>query len=372
MNNKGKELLKYMSLTWSSLIQARRGISATEFERRQDERALIGTHSSNPWYQMEMFNRYNLPQGFQWPGGLRGHIFFTRPDCNIVDLENKALPIREKLRGRSGFISFLEEDVDNVESIKNPVNKVVIKQLQHNTGHPSAFMPVFSNTFRGYTPEDQTLDTVEKGDTLHGIRLVYAKHSMNSRTSGTFTLTFQDLRDFPVYKTLCLWTDYIEAVFLGDHSPNEYYIKSGIIDYAVAMYYIVTRDHVGPEVEASRGILNKGALEIVYWEKLLGVFPITRPDSSFATETSRFTYPEFSVQFKYSIKSKSSILDPYVLSELNSLSALHHRKPKTIADNSFNVGDGWTDTGHPFVSNPIVQKYNGKFFLSWNIHDSAI
>jgi len=361
-----------MPITWSQLVNAKQGITNTEFYRRQDERALVGTNSSDPLRQMEMFNRFYLSEGDQWTGGLRGHIFFTRPDCNIMDIDKKSLPLREKLRGRSGFAAFLDENVDDVESMKNPVNKAVVKQLQHNTGHPTAFMPIFSNTFRGYTPEDQVLETVDKGDTLHGIRLSYAKHSFHSRSSGTFTLTFRDTKEFPVYKTICIWTDYIEAVYLGDHSPNEYYIKSGIVDYAVAMYYIVTRDYVGPEVEASKGYLHAGALEIVYWEKLLGVFPITRPDSSFATTTETFSYPELSVQFKYSMKSKSSVLDPYILSELNQLSALHHRRPKEISPPTLIVEkDKYADIGHPFVTTPLVQKYNGKFFLSWTIHDSA-
>jgi hypothetical protein len=360
-------------LTWSDIISAKSGITNSEFATRQDERAMVGDHSSNPWYHLEMFNRFYLPEGFLWPGGLRGHIFFTRPDCNLMDIENKALPLREKLRGRSGFSAFIEENSNSVEGIKNAANKVAMKQLQQNTGHPSAFMPIFSNTFKGYTPEDQVLDTVEKGDTLHGIRLSYAKHSMNSRSSGTFTLNFHDTKDFPLYKTVALWTDYIEAVFLGDHSPNEYYIKTGIVDYAVAMYYVVTRDHIGPDIEASGGAISSGALEVVYWEKLLGVFPITRPDSAFATTVDQFTYPEFSIQFKYSMKSKSSVLDPYILSELNKLSALHHRKPNTVAEPTYKIGNtGWTDMGYPFVSNPIVQKYAGKYFLSWNIHESAI
>jgi hypothetical protein len=359
-------------LTWSDIVSARSGLTNSEFSLRQDERALIGNHASNPWFHLEMFNRYYLPEGFLHPGGLRGHIFFTRPDCNLMDIDNKALPLREKLRGRSGFSAFIEENSDSVEGIKVTANKVVMKQLQQNTGHPSAFMPSLSNGVKGYTPEDQVLDTVEKGDTLHGMRLSYAKHSMNSRTSGTITLNFADTRDFPIYKTIALWTDYIEAVFLGDHAPNEYYIKSGILDYAVAMYYVVTRDHIGPEIQQSGGIINKSALEIVYSEKLLGVFPITRPDSAFATTIDQFAYPEFSVQFKYSMKSKSGILDPYILSELNKLSALHHQKPNTIADNSYRIGNtGYVDMGYPFVSNPIIQKYAGKYFLSWNIHDSA-
>lgn len=363
---------RYMALTWSQLIKSRSGLTNNEFAIRQDERAMIGSHSSNPTTHMHMFNRFYLPEGFLWPGGLKGYIFITRPDCNIMDISKKSLPLAEKLRGRSGFASFLDENVDNIESIKNPINKYVLMQLQANTGFPSAFMSVFTNTCKGYTPEDQVLDTMEKGDTLHGIRLSYGRHSTNSRTSGTISLTFQDTRDFPVYKTICIWTDYIESVFLGDHSPADHYIKLGMVDYAVSLYYIVTRDHVGPEVEASKGFLNEGALEIVYWEKLLGVFPITRPDSSFGTTVGQLTYPEFSVQFKYSIKSKSGVLDPYILAELNKLSALHHKKPNQVAPNTFKVGEGWADMGHPFVSNPIVQKYNGKFFLSWNIHDSAI
>lgn len=384
--------------TWADLVRnPRRGLSNTEFANRQDSLALTTGNQSE---HMEMFNRFYMPEGQLYlDGGFRGYLFFTRPDCNLMDIESKWLNTRPGLMGSSAITPLLDGYKQGVAGAQNIVNKYAIMQLQHNTGFPSAFMPIFTNTVRGYTPQDQSIGSVEKGNTNHGAKIKYGTHSIASRSSGTFNLTFEDTKYLPVYKTLSVWTDYIEKVYLGDHSPNPYYIQNGVIDYAVSVFYIVTRNYVDGIATWNResdidganlikvenplnakvpiqNLSNPNALEIVYWEKLVGVFPKTRPDSAFATTPGEYSKPTYNVEFEYSMKSKSSILDPYVLSELNTLSKLHHslsRRGKSMVGvpNSYtqkvNGRSVGTEMANPFVSVPIVERARGTYYLSWNI-----
>lgn len=335
--------------------------SLESFADNEDGRALLipgkqlssgdSTSTEGNIHHLTKINRFNLPEGFLFPSGLRGYIFMSRPDLNIYDEKNlTALQMNSSTASRIGFR----------ELIKNgtAVDKENISMLQQNTGFPSPYMPIFTNFCKGYSPEDQVLDSYEKGETHHGMKVKYGKHAMHSRSSGTFTLTLTDSKFFPVYKALALWTDYIEMVFMGDMTPKDTYIKNGILDYAVSMYYIVTK--------------NDGT-EIVYWEKLLGVFPKNRPDSAFATTKDQLTFPEYTVQFEYAMKSKSGVLDPVVLSDMNALSAFA-KKDRTdsamsLLDNTstyYPTYDLVNDTiGTPLVNAPKVEFINGRFLLRW-------
>lgn len=302
-------------------------------------------------HHLTKFNRFDLPEGFLWGGGHRGYIFMTRPDLNLFDEQNLTqLNMNNQTASRLAFREIARNGTT--------VDKENLAMLQQNTGFANAYMPIFTNLSKGYSPEDQVLDTLEKGETHHGMKIKYGKHAGHSRSAGTFTLTLTDTKFYPVYKTLAIWTDYIEMVFLGDMKPKDYYIKYGILDYAVSLYYLVTR--------------SDGA-EIVYWEKLQGVFPKNRPDSAFATNKGEFTYPEYNVQFEYAMKSKSGILDPVVLSELNGISGFAKKARsdevmKLLDDTGsyYSTYNREDDThGVPLVNAPKVEMSKGKFYLRW-------
>jgi hypothetical protein len=238
------------------------------------------------------------------------------------------------------------------------VDKENLAMLQQNTGFPNAYMPIFTNFCTGFSPEDQSLDTLEKGETHHGMKIKYGKHAIHSRSAGSFSLTLHDSKFLPVYKTIALWTDYIEMVFLGDMAPKDYYIEHGILDYAVSMYYLVTK---------------ADGSELVYWEKLQGVFPKNRPDSAFATTKDQLSHSEYTINFEYAMKSKSGILDPVVLSELNTISGFAKKSRSDqvmkLLDETgsyYPSYDRVNDTiGVPLVNAPKIELSNGRFYLRW-------
>jgi hypothetical protein len=310
------------------------------------------TDTDGNLHHLRKINRFDLPEGFNFLGGLRGYIFMTRPDLNIWDIKNngQALSLAPSNASKVGLRELMTNGT--------PVDKENLSALQQNSGFPSPYMPIFTNFCKGYSPEDQMLDVVELGETHHGMKVKYGKHLMHSRSTGTFSLTLQDTKFLSVYKNIAVWTDYIEMAFLGDISPKDYYIKQGILDYAVSLFYLVTK---------------QDGSELVYWEKLLGVFPKSRPDSAFATTKDQLSFPEYSVQFEYSLKSRSSVLDPVVLSEMNTLAGFAKKDRSTavgsVLDNINSYFPAYDAANHtigiPFVNAPKIEFINGKFYLRW-------
>jgi len=321
--------------SFGSILEASLGkLNLTKFNDTIDREALLAGEGST---HISKFNRFDLPESSLFMNGLRGYIFFTRPDLNII--------------ANNGVLNrAFENDAGYRELYKNGtyIDKMLISSLQQDTDFNSPYLPVLTNQVKGYNPEDQTLDSVEKGDTHHGSKLKYGKHSIHSRTAGSFSLAIEETTYLSVYKLISIWTDYIEKIFLGDTDPKDIYIKNAILDYAVSMFYVATKLDIA---------------EIVYWEKLAGVFPNSRPDSAFATTKGQITPPEYSLQFQYSLKSKSSVLDPHVLSEINTLS----RTTKGKIAGAYRTYDLKNNSiGQIYVNAPMIERLNNKFYLRWS------
>lgn len=334
------------------------------FQRNQNVAAMI-EKDPNRSYQdyLALINRYDLPEGFAYLDGLRGYVFITRPDLNLFTSKNV-------LNDRASTILGFNEFAGSKRG-PDPINLYMAKMLQRNTGYPSSFILPMTNKCKGYSPDDQRLDVLEFGESMHGIRMKYGRHSIASRTSGNISITFEDDKYLTIYKLVSLWMEYIELVYLGDLSPTNDNIKQNILDYAVSLFFLVVRN-TGEPVPVSPGAkATKCAYEIVFWEKLTGVFPSSRPDSSFAYNREQFINPEFTVQFEYAMRSKSGFLDPMVLSEFNTMNKWQHSLSSDIIPSytQFTSADGSgrkvQEPGLKYVNAASIFRVNGKFFLEW-------
>lgn len=319
--------------------------SNAEFAYNQDRQAnVLGLVSDNIY----KFNRYHLPTGNTHMGGLKGYVFFTRPDLNLFK-DGKPQTANPKVNEYLGAIGALK-------GLTSSLDMANYSALQINSPFQSPFIPILTNHAKNYSPEDQSIDAVEKGETNWGSKIKYGRHGVPTRSSGSFNMTFTDTKDLFVYKLISLWTDYIENVYLGFISPKPTYMHSKVLDYAASMYYIV---------------LRQDGRELVYWEKLVGVFPKNRPDSAFATTSDNFTYPEFNIQFEYSLKSKGGMLDPSVVYEFNKVSMTDKRKSSIVA-NSYSAEKGTGNTAFvisPYIKRGEPNKFKGeradRFYLDW-------
>ena len=168
----------------------------------------------------------------------------------------------------------------------------------------NVWMPIITTQAKSYTANDFELKTVDKGNTYFGHVLKYGKHNEESRISGTVTIDFRNDRFLSILKMHYLWMSYIHMVSKTSKlSPRRAYQVNAILDYPASIYYLVTR---------------RDMRELVYWDKLTGVFPLKAPFSIFNYNDGMILEDNLSIEYSYGIRSLPN--DPAVLLDINVLS----------------------------------------------------
>lgn len=244
-----------------------------------------------------------------------------------------------------------------------------------NQNAANAWLPVFTTKAMSYSVTDFELKTVEKGNTYFGHTIKYGKHSEDHKVANTISIDFRNDRYLSVLKMVYLWMVYIYQVSKnGSIVPSAESQQNGIIDYAGSIYYIVTR---------------RNGSELVYWEKLVGVFPIRCPFSIFSSSDAMILEDKISIDFQYCIKADPC--DPSILLDINYLSGDSSSTIKTKMQNGHGSFKGRRGTsqrtalaserfinarevpfvrGDVFATNPYITMERDsvgrlKYFLQW-------
>lgn len=168
----------------------------------------------------------------------------------------------------------------------------------------NAWMPIITTKAMSYSVGDMNLKTVEKGNTYYGHMIKYGKHSEDHKVSGSISIDFRNDRYLSIMKMIHLWMCYIYNISKNDLLvPYEADQINGILDYAGSIYYLVTR---------------RDGRELVYWEKLVGVFPTSLPFSIFSYNDNMIIQDTVSIEFSYGIRCDPC--DPSILMDINFLS----------------------------------------------------
>lgn len=245
---------------------------------------------------MRKFNRFRfiVPES-----GLstKSFLFFTRPDLNIFQEQSDGSINRYTMNAdlkrlpTFKYIARLQDACRDVTEV-----------LQQSASDIGPWLYPLSNQARGFSIENRTLDKVETGETFHGNKVIYAEPTFSHKIAGTFSVPFLERRDLSLYYTLRMWVDYIQAVSMGRCSPRNIHIQNHELDYAVSAYYITTDETME---------------NILYWEKLIGVFPLTVPDSFFSwNEDDNARDMKYTIDFAYSFR---AIQDELHLLEINNM-----------------------------------------------------
>lgn len=271
------------------------------------------TNAVNNQQQLNRINRFRL---LPTDSGLstRSFIFMTRPDLNLFDRDAngnlidgqmnpdlKRLPTFKyiaRLRRIGAIMGMLESSSSNWAGSNNR----------------TPWLSIITNQATGYSPIPREMDTVEVGETFHGNKIIYAEPTFNYKIAGTIDIPFRERRDLSLYYTLKMWIDYIQAVTLGRASPKREYIQDMILDYATSIYFIQTDETME---------------NILYWEKLVGVIPLTVPDNFFEwDEKTLAKNMEYTIKFAYSMR---VVQDEMSLFEINNLYTFADRRDGGLA-----------------------------------------
>lgn len=274
--------------------------------------------------QTGKFNRFKVPVGGDAFSKGFGHVFFTRPKCNIMTYE-----------AGSGYK--LTDSVKNDMTFEYAYhnNLHILKQLCGETEFPHDFMLYLTNKAQGFDVSDKTLETSSYGTNLMGHSIQIGRTSEKSKVAGTFSVPYAADRDMNIYNLHNYWIKYIAGVFRGRYRPNPDDIIGKIIDYACACYYFVTAE----DFET-----------IIYWTKLYGVFPTSTPDGVLSWKSGApITNPEPTITYAFSWRSEDN--DPKIFLDFNN-NALYgtssdYKYARTYEPSRYGLGDTWVEA--PFV-----------------------
>ena len=213
------------------------------------------------------------------------HVFFVRPSCNILDSNHKLL---SALTGNKIFEYAYHS------------NEWILKELVANNGQGHDFMMLLSNFASSFSLTDEYIDNSTYGKTFTGNQIAYGQSNAHSKTAGTFEITFNDDKRLHIYQLHKIWCDYISGVYRGEIAPAVSSIKSKILDYTSAVYYIVTADD---------------GETIIFWSKYYGVFPTTIPSNQYSWGSGNtINDTKLSITYSYSYKED---FNPYSIMEFN-------------------------------------------------------
>lgn len=296
----------------------------------------LGIESRDQLYRQytEYYNRFKLPNPNDALHKTYSHVFFVRPDCNIL-----------KRTGSGSFklIDGLEDDPNFYYAFnKSPE---LLRQLVNDAGYDHDFMMYLSNKAKSFQLSDESIGFDTYGRALTGHKIAYGKTNVESKTAGDFNITYNDDRDLHVFHIHKLWADYISNVFQGAFNPKETYMINKILDYVANVYYIMTAED---------------GETVIFWSKYYGVFPVTIPSSQYSWSSGNtLSNPEFDVHYQYSFKED---YNPLSIVEFNMNSGSKDLKYiPTISKDNYTTNTTWV--GAPFIEtfrNTSVAPYTFK------------
>lgn len=287
-------------------------------------------------------NRFKLPAN---AGGLstKSFIFITRPDLNLYKETDRSTQVdtwsmNPNLKRLPCFKYLARMRGD--PSAPGIGNKIMNSLEYWGVDDPDTpWLSVFTNQAKGYQISDRELDVTEMGETWHGNKVIYAEPTFKHKVAGTTTIPFVERRDLTLYYTLRLWIEYIQAVSMGYCEPRWIHRFHNELEYASSLYYIQTDETME---------------NILYWEKLTGLIPLTVPDSFFEwSEGNPGKNMDYNITFAYSFR---SVMDEYHLSEINNSYFNKRRwRDTNITGMPINHPDTFKDNKDAIVDQNIVR-----------------
>lgn len=320
---------------------------------RDKHNIFTAARSNAYYYETHYYNRFKIQNPNLALSSSFAHVFFVRPDLNI--LKRIAKTDAGSATGNRFMLSDgAMHDAEIAVAWKN--NPDMIKQLILDNGMNHKFMLSLSNAVESFSLGDENLKTDTAGETWTGHKIAYGKHNIEGKTAGSFTITYSDTRNLDIYHINKLWMDYISKVYRGELEPRSVlydkktqtypmvangcdgkmysYTDDKILDYATAVYYILTAED---------------GETIIFWSKYFGVFPTNAPSSSFSwSHGNRIHNPTFDIPYMYSFKRD---YNPYDLVAFNMLSPQPANGKYTYAKiyDPEMLGPGRSLVGVPFI-----------------------
>lgn len=298
-----------------------------------------GEEAIGKYMKYFLYNRYKVPDINNGQSRMFTHVFFTRPDLNILQNDGSHIVASNQCKRHTESTMLWHK---NPELFKLLVDKRI-------AGDRNNFNFLLSNNITQLSVINEELNTTTHGKSWHGYEMKYGTN-FTGRQTGTITVTFNETRDLAIHKLLKLWMLYIDNVSRGAWSPSYNLTQGGgngtfgynfadshaytrTLDYAASMYLIKVAEN---------------GQDILYWTKYYGIFPITTGSEAFSFDGGKIeTTPQLNITFQYMMKRD---MNPVNLVEFNANAGTinpRHYVPQYNEDTN--------SPTNPFVGTPYIE-----------------
>lgn len=281
------------------------------------------------------YNRFKIPNPNEYLAKSFSHVFFTRPDCNLLTDKGK---LTSNISDSQLYLYAYNSSPELLQALCH--------NGQNSLNKNNHFMMFLSNQASSFSLSDEYINKDSYGKTWVGDKIAYGKHDVESKAAGDFNITYTDDKRLHVYQLHRLWVEYISKVYTGIFNPKLEYQKNRIMDYASSVYYIMT-DETGEE--------------IIFWSKYYGVFPTTIPSNQYSWGKGNvLNSPDIEISYQFSFKED---YNPLTLLEfngdacVNTASGAQSIKYEPTFDPT--IGScGTTYVGTPFIQTVVDSRGN--------------
>lgn len=277
----------------------------------------------NKLFHMQ-FNRFRVQYPDYFMNNTIGYVFLTRPDLNLFD-------------SNGNMLSQVANDPQLYYVVN--ANKKTALSLTNKFSSDHDFNPILSNTITSLDVSDESIDTLETGETFTGFKTQYAKSNIRSMTAGTISVKYPETYNMSITHLFQLWCTYESSVYRGSLKPKDEYIWNRELDYACDIYYFL--------LDVEDNIIR-------YWCKYTGCFPLNVNKSVFSWDIgTQIQHPELNITFAYFAREDMS---PTTLNEFNNNSkgAPNGFKYKNV----IGPNGGVNGPGNTWSNAPFVQQIN--------------
>ena len=285
--------------------------------------------------KLYMYNRFKVPDWNLAHNKTFTHIFFTRPDLNLLV---------NGLKANSQTLNH----TDSALIWRRHPELFKLLTDRKRCGDQNNFNMLLSNQISAFNMIDETLSTYKAGKSWNEHEMMYAKH-YTGRSSGELTITFSETSDLLIINLIKLWMTYIDNVSRGAWVPNYKigwsHVFDRAIDYAASMYVFKT----GPDGE-----------DILYWTKYYGIYPISSGASALNWEAGNNNAGNMQISINFAYQYKR---------DMNPISLLEFNDAANISDNVVwhpSYDANLNASSRPFVGTPYVEMDLGDPILDIN------
>ena len=221
------------------------------------------------------------------------------------------------------------------------------------TGDGGTFMKLFFNRVASTPASNEVLSTLDYTETWNKYKIPIGTSTKDSKIAGNFEMQFREDPELQIMKTIKLWVNYIEGLFMGDvissyaTSTSLSDAQTAIIDYMSSVYTF----SVAPDGKT-----------LQHWSKYTGVFPNKNPYDIFSSDDGDIKVIErVSVDFLFAYKEDLdiTILRDFNLLASGSSSKLTQYTGDYYDGNLVNIGNVST---YPSIAKSVNPKTNSPIY----------